>query len=194
MSAAICSLARTWEAILIGAAGAQLACPGCALLHRLRIVDPVACVPIHCIAGTWGLVSVALFVNVENDILENQFSNEFWNFKGGPWRFLGEQMLMIVAVAGRTAVTTFLELLLVNKIVGLRMSVGNERLGADEVEHGIVEYVYTTQGNIHANENGRKQRESVEINRNELQETEEVDSPPTNVVRVRFPVPASYVG
>ena len=178
--AAICSLARPWEAILIGAVGALLACPGCALLNRLRIDDPVGCVPTHCIAGIWGLLSVALFA--EKDILENRFSNEFGIFKGGPWRFLGIQLLMVVAVAAWAAVTTFLELFLVDKIVGLRMSVESELLGADEVEHGIVEYESTSQGNYQANKNGREQRETVEIN-HELQATEEVDALQRNVVK-----------
>lgn len=48
---AICSLARPWEAIIIGALGALIACPGCALLERLRIDDPVGCVPTHGLAG-----------------------------------------------------------------------------------------------------------------------------------------------
>ena len=89
-------------------------------------------------------------------------------------------MLMIVAVAGWAAAATFLELLLVDKIFGLRMSVENELLGADEVEHGIVEYEFMTQGNYHANENGREQRESVEIN-HELQATDQVDALQSNV-------------
>ena len=179
LPAAICSLTRPWEAILIGAVGALLACPGCALLERLRIDDPVGCVPTHGVAGIWGLLSVALFA--EKDILENRFSNEFGIFKGGPWRFLGVQMLMVVAIAAWAAVSTFLELLLVDKILGLRMSVEHELLGADKVEHGIVEHELTTLGNYHAKENGREQGESVEINRNELQATEEVDALKTNV-------------
>ena len=87
---------------------------------------------------------------------------------------------MIVAVAGWAAAATFIELSLVDKIFGLRMSVENELLGADEVEHGIVEYEFTTQGNYRASENGREQRETVEIN-HELQATDHVDALQSNV-------------
>lgn len=113
----------------------MLACPGCALLEWLKIDDPVSCVPTHGLAGIWGLVAVGLFA--EKDILERRFSNEFGVFKGGPWRFLGIQLLMSVVIATWAGVTTLLELLLVDRLLGLRMSVEEELLGADKVEHGI---------------------------------------------------------
>ena len=134
---AICSLARPWEALVIGAIGSLLACPGCSLLEKLQVDDPVGCVPIHGFAGAWGLLSVSLFA--ELDILEKRFSSEFGILKGGPWRFLGVQVLLILAVALWAATTTFLELLLIDKLLGLRMSVEEELLGADKTEHGIDE-------------------------------------------------------
>ncbi|XP_068701810.1 putative ammonium transporter 3 [Montipora foliosa] len=159
---AVCSLARPWEAILIGALGALLACPGCALLDRLRIDDPVGCVPTHCFAGIWGLISVALFA--EKDILENQFSQDYGVFKGGPWSFLGVQMLVVVSVSAWAAATTFLELLLVDKVFGLRVSTENELLGADYVEHGVAENDFTLQGIYDEKENGSERLKSVEVN------------------------------
>ena len=89
-------------------------------------------------AGIWGLLSVAFFA--EKDILENRSSNEFGILKGGPWRFLGVQLLTVVAVSAWAAVTTFLELLLVNLLLGLRMSVEDELMGDEKVEHGIDEH------------------------------------------------------
>lgn len=132
---AICSLARPWEALLIGAIGAMLACPGCKLLERLEIDDPVGCVPTHAFAGIWGLVAVAFFT--EKDVLENTFSGEFGIFKGGPWKFLGVQLLMSLTMTAWAATSTYLELLLVNLLVGMRMNEEEELLGADKVEHGI---------------------------------------------------------
>ena len=168
--AAICSLARPWEALLIGALGALLACPGCALLDRLRIDDPVGCVPTHCLAGIWGLLSVALFA--EKDILENRFSNEFGIFKGGPWRFLGVQMLVVVSVAAWAGFSTFLELLFVDKLLGLRMSVEDELLGADEVEHGIAKHEMITQDNDIVRENGHEHTKPLELNVGQLKVSE----------------------
>lgn len=138
LCSAICSLARPWEALLIGAIGAMLACPGCELLERLKIDDPVGCVPTHAFAGIWGLVAVAFFT--EKDVLENTFSGEFGIFKGGPWKFLGVQLLMSLTMTAWAATTTYLQLLLVNLLVGMRMSEEDELLGADKVEHGIEPY------------------------------------------------------
>ena len=164
--AAICSLTRPWEAIVIGAIGALIACPGGALLERLRIDDPVGCVSMHGMAGIWGLLSVAFFA--EKDILENRFSNEFGILKGGPWSFLGVQLLTAVAVAAWAALATFLELLLVKQLLGLRMSVENELMGADKVEHGINEHdPNSTQDryDVNAKEYGRvDELKTVEIN------------------------------
>ena len=168
--AGICSIVRPWEAMVIGAIGALLACPGCVFLERFRIDDPVGCVPIHCFAGIWGLVCVAFFA--EKDILENRFSNEFGIFKGGPWRFLGVQMLMVVAVGAWAAVSTFLELLLVDKVFGLRMSIEDEIMGADKVEHGIVEHELV----IPSNDDGHQQISPAEINVSDLQAGEEIDA------------------
>ena len=80
-------------------------------------------------------MAVALFA--EKHTVEYTFSEDFGIFKGGPWRFLGVQALAIVAVSVWTAIVTFLELLLVDKLVGMRVSPQEELLGADNVQHGI---------------------------------------------------------
>lgn len=49
------------------------------------------------------------------------------------------QLLTVVAIGGWAALATFLELLLVKQLLGLRMSVEDELKGADKVEHGIDE-------------------------------------------------------
>ena len=91
--------------------------------------------PTHGVAGIWGLLSVAFIAEKYN--LENTFSGEFRILKGGPLWFLGVQLLMAVAITTWVACTTFLELLLVNNVIGLRMSVEKELMGADKVEHAI---------------------------------------------------------
>ena len=104
-------------------------------MERLKIDDPVGCVPTHCFAGIWGILSVSFFGEV--DLLEQQFSSEYGILKGGPWSFLGTQMLVVLTVCAWSATATFLELLLVDKLLGLRMSVEEERMGSDKIEHGI---------------------------------------------------------
>ena len=146
----------------------------------------MGCVPTHGVAGIWGLLSVAFFA--EKDILENRFSNEFGIFKGGPWRFLGVQLLTVVAVSTWAALTTFLELLLVNRLLGLRMSVEDELMGADKVEHGIDEHdPNSTQRSygVNAKENGHEGAlKSVEVNLIGL-EAAKIDCTSRNVIRAR---------
>ena len=102
-------------------------------------------------AGVWGLLAVALFAEKETT-----FASEFGILKGGPWWFLGVQLLMVVVLTAWAACTTFLELLLVDKVFGLRMSVEEELLGADKVEHAIDEYVWNpTQATDICREHGR---------------------------------------
>ena len=146
----------------------------------------MGCVPTHGVAGIWGLLSVAFFA--EKDILENRFSNEFGIFKGGPWRFLGVQLLTVVAVSAWAAVTTFLELLLVNLLLGLRMSEEDELMGADKVEHGIDEHdPNSTQHSYGVNtiQNGHKDASnSVEVNMVGL-EASEIDGTSRKIIRTR---------
>ena len=85
---------------------------------------------------------------------KNEFSNEFGVLKGDPWRFFGVQLLTVVAVSAWAALTTFIQLLLVNRLLGLCMSVEDELMEADNVEHGIDEHEsYSTQHSYGVNLN-----------------------------------------
>ena len=142
--------------------------------------------PTHGVAGIWGLLSVAFFA--EKDILENTFSNEFGILKGGPWRFLGVQLLTAVAVSAWAALATFVELLLVNRLLGLRVSEEDELMGADKVEHGIDEHdPNSTQHSygVNATQNGHEDAsKSVEVNVISL-EAAEIDGTSQKIVRAR---------
>ncbi|EDO40423.1 predicted protein [Nematostella vectensis] len=131
---AICAVVRQWESLLIGFIGGMIACVGDALVKKLRIDDPVGCIATHGMAGIWGLLAVGLFVEVDN--LEN-FSAEFGVFKGGSWHLLGIQLLVVVSIGAWAAVTNFILLYVIDKVVGLRMPLAMELDGADIWEHGI---------------------------------------------------------
>ena len=131
-------------------------------------------------------MSVAFFA--EKDILENRFSNEFGILKGGPWKFLGVQLLTVVVVSAWAALTTFLELLLVNLLLGLRMSEEDELMGADKVEHGIDELdPNSTQHSygVNATQNGHEDAsKSVEVNVISL-EAAEIDGTSRKIIRTQ---------
>ncbi|KXJ26494.1 putative ammonium transporter 3 [Exaiptasia diaphana] len=133
---AICAVARPWESLIIGFIGGLISCTGSTLLLKLRIDDPVGCVPTHLFASVWGMVAVGLFV--EKDSLEN-LSENYGVFKGGSWKMVGVQVLGVVAVSLWAATITIILLLLVNQIIPLRMPLEMELEGADKWEHGIGE-------------------------------------------------------
>ncbi|KAK3722042.1 hypothetical protein QZH41_020159 [Actinostola sp. cb2023] len=95
LTAAICAVARPSESLIIGFIGGMVACMGCTALLKLRIDDPVGCVPTHFFASVWGLIAVGLFV--EKDSLEN-LSEDYGVFKGGSWHMLGVQVLATVVI------------------------------------------------------------------------------------------------
>lgn len=112
-----------------------MACLGLSLMNRLKIDDPVGCIPTHGFAAIWGLLAVALFSEVDN--LE-KLSTEFGVLKGGRWRLLGVQLLSTTVILVWSGVTSFILLSVIDKIIGLRMPLYKELEGADKWEHGIM--------------------------------------------------------
>ncbi|KAK3740298.1 hypothetical protein QZH41_018530, partial [Actinostola sp. cb2023] len=132
---AICAVVRPWESLVIGFIGGAIACLGLSLMRKLKIDDPVGCIPIHGLAGIWGLIAVALFAEADN--LE-KFSTEYGVLKGGRWKLLGVQLLMTVVILLWAGVTNFIMLYAIDKTIGLRMPLCVEMEGADKWEHGIL--------------------------------------------------------
>ncbi|EDO47038.1 predicted protein, partial [Nematostella vectensis] len=128
----ICPLARPWESILIGTIGGVLSCFGRNLIQKLKIDDPTGCLAAHILSGIWGLVSVGFFTEVDN--LEH-FSTINGVLKGGNGWLLGIQLLTVVALIAWSAAVSFILLMILNKLVGLRVTEEEENLGCDAVEH-----------------------------------------------------------
>ena len=118
--------------MLIGVIGAAVANGGTALEDRLGIDDPVGAFPTHALASVWGLIATGLFCE-----RTPQFSKYSGLFKSGNWKFLGVQILAIVCITSWAAISTFLQLYIIDKIFGLRMSDEEEEAGADYYVHNI---------------------------------------------------------
>lgn len=93
---------------------------------RFKIDDPVGCIGTHAVAGIWGMIAVALFV--EEEPLEG-FSEVRGLLKGGSIKLLGVQILACVIVAAWAGFTTWLQLFLINKILPIRLSYDQEIMG-----------------------------------------------------------------
>ena len=77
-------------------------------------------------AGIWGMIAVALFV--EEDELEG-FSDVRGLLKGGSAKLLGVQILACVVIGAWSALTTWLQLFLINKILPIRLTREQEIIG-----------------------------------------------------------------
>lgn len=118
-----------------------MACLGLSLMNKLKIDDPVGCIPTHGFAAIWGILAVALFSEVDN--LE-KLSTEAGVLKGGRWGLLGVQFLSIVVILVWSGATSFILLSIIDKTIGLRMPLQKELDGADQWEHGIMPDCYSS--------------------------------------------------
>ena len=132
---AICAVCRPWEALLIGAVGGAVASVGCVWEERLHIDDPVGAFPTHALASIWGLIATALFCEPTPN-----FAEYSGIFKGGPWKFFGIQLLAAFSCSAWSAITTFVQLFIIDKLIGLRMTDEQEEVGADYDVHSINMY------------------------------------------------------
>lgn len=132
---ASCAIVRPWEAIIIGAIGAIFVVCFCPLLDRVKIDDPVGAFAVHGIGGFWGMLAVGIFG--DDDKIERITGGRVGLTHGGGFYLLGVQTLAIVCIVGWSGFISFIQLYLINKTIGLRLSPEEEELGSDFVEHDI---------------------------------------------------------
>ncbi|XP_076763619.1 ammonium transporter [Xylocopa sonorina] len=130
-----CFLFRAWEAIVVGMIGATITCLAMPILDRMRIDDPVGASATHGASGIWGIVAIGLFADDPQPL--NTTSGRRGLFKGGGWYLLGVQCLAVVCLALWSFTVSIILLLMIDKVIPIRMSVHDELLGADLVEHRI---------------------------------------------------------
>ncbi|KAH8024141.1 hypothetical protein HPB51_021762 [Rhipicephalus microplus] len=114
------------DSLLVGSLGALLSSGVAPLLNKFRVDDPVDAVSVHGCGGAWGLLAIGLFVHDFSDEDDQDDQDEQCSrcglFRGGSAYLLAIQALTCV----------------VNRLVPIRLSLEQEVLGADLVEHGIV--------------------------------------------------------
>lgn len=130
--------------LAVGAVSGVLVIVAADVLEFLRIDDPVGAVPVHCINGIWGTLSLGLFASGEfyssgqvTGVTENGLRGLFY---GG-----GTQVLLAQAIGSATiTIVTFVAAMVMFGILHamglLRVSEEGERYGLDLHEHGIPAY------------------------------------------------------
>ena len=111
-------IAEPYWAIIIGIIGAVLCTAGIKLLEILKVDDVVGAVPAHLGAGIWGTLATSIAAGAN----------------------LGVQLIGILAVGAFVFVLSWLLWMLLDKLMGARVSRTVEQLGQDVGELGIEAY------------------------------------------------------
>ena len=91
----------------------------------IKIDDPVGAISVHGVCGATGT------------ILTGVLATDGGLLYGGGFRFLGVQLLGVLAVAAYSAVLIFIVFTIIKKTIGLRCSAEEEIEGLDISEHGL---------------------------------------------------------
>lgn len=125
-------------AIAIGAAGAAASFAAMTMIKRTSLDDALDVFACHGVGGIVGSVLTGVFATTELN------PGGADGLLYGNAALLGPQVLAVIATACFAAVGTFVILMIVDRIVGLRTSFDAERVGIDITEHAEYAYVRDT--------------------------------------------------
>ena len=115
-------------AVVIGFIAGVIVVYSVMLFDKIKIDDPVGAISVHLVNGIWGTLAVGLF-NLETGL-----------FYGGGFAQLGKQVAGIAAIGAFVTLVSVVLWLLINAIMGLRVSSEEEYEGLDIGEHGMEAY------------------------------------------------------
>lgn len=114
-----CAAVTPVSALAIGAIGAVCMYVASAALWKMKIDDPVGAVPVHAVAGIWGVLAVGFFAPTGN---------------------LAVQAIGIASIILWTCITSSITFALLKMTIGLRVEGHIEDEGLDGHEHGAAAY------------------------------------------------------
>jgi Amt family ammonium transporter len=106
-------------AIIIGAVGGIIMYIGTNFLNSMKLDDVVGAIPVHMFAGIWGTLIVPL---------------------SNPDASYVTQFIGVASVIAFVFIFSYVVLLIIKSIFGLRISEEAEKLGTDKSEVGVVAY------------------------------------------------------
>jgi len=133
-----CHLYETTDAVIVGVAAAAACGMASRLLERLKIDDVIGAWPAHAIAGATGTLLVALLADPAQFPLGLSRTEQ-----------LAVQATGIAAVAAWAFGAGFIVLYVLNKILPLRVSAEDERIGLNIAEHDASTDLVELVGEMH---------------------------------------------
>ncbi len=126
------------EAIAIGGVAGVLCYLAIRVRARVGLDDSLDVVGVHGVGGTWGAIATGLFAVAAIGGVDGLLH--------GNGQQLLHQLTGVGAVWGYSFVVTFAILKVLDVVMGLRVSEGEERLGLDATQHGERGYVFEEAG------------------------------------------------
>ena len=121
-----------WVAYLIGFTSALISTLfNNKIKNNKYIDDPLGCIGTHGISSIWGLICTGLFVK------ENYDNNYKGLIYSGSFNLLLIELLEIISIITWVSITSYISFFIVDKIIGLRLTQEEEKLGNDFLDHGI---------------------------------------------------------
>lgn len=135
-----CYVVSPLSSVIIGTIGGILVVFAVIFFEKLKIDDPVGAISVHLVNGIWGTIAVGLFA-------DEQYYTVKGLFTGGGVGQLITQLIGIAAVGVFTFVASMIIWIVIKLVMGLRVSVEEERLGLDITEMGME--AYPTEASMH---------------------------------------------
>jgi len=131
-----CAYVSVKNAILIGAVAGVIVVCAVLFFDRVKVDDPVGATSVHLVCGVFGTVCVGLFA--QEGVTSLSAANGL--FYGGGLSLLGTQLLGVIAVGAFAFLSSALVWILMQKTIGIRVSLAEEIQGLDIGEHGNSAY------------------------------------------------------
>ena len=125
----------TSSALLIGLAAGAICYLSLALKNRFGFDDSLDVIAVHLIGGLLG----SLLLGVFSDTTINSLGADGL-FNGGGSSLLGKQLLASGAVFAFSFGVTYIVALIINKTIGLRVTLDEEMVGLDQSQHAETAY------------------------------------------------------
>lgn len=135
---ASCAFVEPWAAVVIGFVAGILVFASTKMFNKLGIDDPIYALSVHGMAGIWGTLSNGLFATPE--LAERAATGTAGLFYGGGFHQLGVQVVSVLSVAAYATAASFIVLIIIKAIIGLRVTEEEEIIGLDLSEHGVYGY------------------------------------------------------
>lgn len=131
-----CAYVSVTSSLIIGAIAGVIVVFSVLFFDRIKVDDPVGATSVHLVCGIFGTLSVGLFAQAGVTSL----STVNGLFFGGGFSLLGVELLGIIAVGLFVFISSVLVWILLEKTMGIRVTLEEEIMGLDIGEHGHTAY------------------------------------------------------